>query len=389
MPASSAVPRLTVRTLLGVPELRLTVAAGAEGLDRPLRWAHSTELLDPSPYLRGGELVLTVGAGLTTPSRCEDFANAVVRGGASAIGYGCGDVLPAPPDALVAACERRQLPLLEVPPDVPFVAFTEWLAERLAQAHDQRAARVSAGRLIELVRADLAAPAALRPVLLAVGVDPDGPLVVAARSLQGDTGLDEAFADGDWHGNDSPYRGSDDAGGTNDAEKPRGAVLVAVTQNHVLLLGDERAVLAAVEPEPRSPWRVSGSHELGRLTVALVEAERALVSGGSQPRVVRHAELSTLSALLERLPVDVLRPFVDELAAPLLAHDRDHHSDLVRTLDAFVAAGGSVTDTARALYLHPNSVRLRLQRVRSLTGRDPMALDDLIALRIALVAAAQ
>ncbi|MGN6688689.1 MAG: PucR family transcriptional regulator [Actinomycetales bacterium] len=367
MPASSAVPRLTVRTLLGVPELRLTVAAGAEGLDRPLRWAHSTELLDPSPYLRGGELVLTVGAGLTTPSRCEDFANAVVRGGASAIGYGCGDVLPAPPDALVAACERRQLPLLEVPPDVPFVAFTEWLAERLAQAHDQRAARVSAGRLIELVRADLAAPAALRPVLLAVGVDPDGPLVVAARSLHGDTGLDEAFANGDWH---------------------RG-VLVAVTQNHVLLLGDEPAVLAAVEPEPRSPWGVSGAHELGRLTLALVEAERALASGGSQPRVVRHAELSTLAALLERLPLDVLRPFVDELAAPLLAHDRDHHSDLVRTLDAFVAAGGSVTETARALYLHPNSVRLRLQRVRLLTGRDPMALDDLIALRIALVAAAQ
>lgn len=381
MTSQLAAPRLTVRSLLAVPGWELSVVAGEQGLDRPLRWAHSTELLDPRPYLRGGELVLTVGVGLTTPERCAEFASAVAGGGGSAIGYGCGDVLPWPPEALVEECGRLGLPLLCVPPDVPFVAFTEWLAEQLAQAHDRRAARESAGRLIDLVREGLAAPAALVPILQSSAVEADAPLVVALRRR-----TEEVTAEAE----------------SEDVE-PAG-VLVATTPRHVVLLGGPAEVAAALEPPEaadeaaerapaasggtaRGHWGVSEAHELARVATALTEAERALASATAVRSVVRHAELTTLSALLDRLPPDALRPFVDELAAPLIAYDQEHHSDLVKTLDAFVTANGSVADAARALYLHPNSVRLRLQRIRALTGRDPLALDDLIALRIACMAA--
>ena len=60
---------LTVRELLR--DLDVHVRAGAESLDAPVRWVHISELEDPTPWLSGGELLLTTGLQLgdeATPS---------------------------------------------------------------------------------------------------------------------------------------------------------------------------------------------------------------------------------------------------------------------------------------------------------------------------------
>jgi hypothetical protein len=58
--------------------------------------------------------------------------------------------------------------------------------------------------------------------------------------------------------------------------------------------------------------------------------------------------------------------------------------ELLETLDAFFAAGGVLESAARALYVHPNTVRYRLRRVGEVTGCVPLAPRDAFALRIAL-----
>ena len=50
---------LTVRELVG--DLELPLLAGDAGLDLPVRWVHMSELLDPTPWLSGGEVLLTTG----------------------------------------------------------------------------------------------------------------------------------------------------------------------------------------------------------------------------------------------------------------------------------------------------------------------------------------
>ena len=42
-------------------ELDVRLLAGESGLDLPVRWVHISELLDPTPWLSGGELLLTTG----------------------------------------------------------------------------------------------------------------------------------------------------------------------------------------------------------------------------------------------------------------------------------------------------------------------------------------
>jgi hypothetical protein len=58
--------------------------------------------------------------------------------------------------------------------------------------------------------------------------------------------------------------------------------------------------------------------------------------------------------------------------------------ELLETLDAFFAAGGVLESAARALYVHPNTVRYRLKRVAEVTGLAPLNPRDAFALRVAL-----
>ena len=52
---------LTVADILETEALRLTLRGGLAGVERPVRWVHISELEDPTPWLRGGELLLTTG----------------------------------------------------------------------------------------------------------------------------------------------------------------------------------------------------------------------------------------------------------------------------------------------------------------------------------------
>jgi hypothetical protein len=58
--------------------------------------------------------------------------------------------------------------------------------------------------------------------------------------------------------------------------------------------------------------------------------------------------------------------------------------ELLETLDAFFATGGVLESAARALFVHPNTVRYRLRRVTELTGLAPLSGRDAYSLRVAL-----
>jgi hypothetical protein len=58
--------------------------------------------------------------------------------------------------------------------------------------------------------------------------------------------------------------------------------------------------------------------------------------------------------------------------------------ELLETLDGFFAASGVLESAARALFVHPNTVRYRLRRVTEITGLSALAARDALALRVAL-----
>ena len=76
--------------------------------------------------------------------------------------------------------------------------------------------------------------------------------------------------------------------------------------------------------------------------------------------------------------------FVDQTLGPLVEYDYRRRGELVKTLEAFFAADGSVKRAGEALFAHPHTVAYRLKQVESLTGwslRDP---EDKLRIQLAL-----
>jgi len=70
-----------------------------------------------------------------------------------------------------------------------------------------------------------------------------------------------------------------------------------------------------------------------------------------------------------------LQRFHEETVAPLVEYDDQYETELVRTLETFLAADGNVARTAERLFTHRHTVRYRLDRVRELSGLDVGSTD--------------
>ena len=108
-----------------IRDLDVRLVAGEEGLDRPVRWVHISELADPTPWLSGGELLLTTGMNLAADDEQRAFVERLAAHDLAGLGLGVGFAHPETPAALRAAAAELGFPLFEVPYEVPFIALTE------------------------------------------------------------------------------------------------------------------------------------------------------------------------------------------------------------------------------------------------------------------------
>src|SRR6202049_2947871 len=108
------------------------------------------------------------------------------------------------------------------------------------------------------------------------------------------------------------------------------------------------------------------------------------------PSPVKNVRPEVVAAILDRLgAIAGADSSAAELARllliPLEREDGERGNNLTATLRAYYACGARVDKTADALFLHRNSVRYRLDRIRSLIGLDIDQPRVIAALTVALV----
>ena len=217
--------------------------------------------------------------------------------------------------------------------------------------------RERTGELLHLVSQRLASAAALEPVVHATGLATDGVVFSAwpsgaARLIAATLGAVPALV----------------------GETPALAILLTNSEDTVLTVAETLGLTCGY----------SRSVPLSESTRALGEAIAAFDLAQRRGGPVGPSGLTTAEGLLAQQPSDRLTPFVDRLLEPLLQSDRERRTPYVATLRSYFDNNGSLVDTARAEFLHVNTVRHRLERIRELTGRDPFDLHDRIDLVIAL-----
>jgi purine catabolism regulator len=178
---------LTVRGLAS--EMGLELAAGEAGADAPVRWVHISELPDPTPWLSGGELLLTTGIQLDTDKRQREFVRLLAGHHLAGLGFGTGFDHDALPAALVEEATGLGFPVFEVPYELPFIALTEKAFTRLVNEQYEVLQRGIAihKRLERLVLEESGLDEVVRALAAATGG------AVSVLSGRGDTISSKAF----------------------------------------------------------------------------------------------------------------------------------------------------------------------------------------------------
>lgn len=118
-------------------EFGARLLAGEAAVDTALRWAHTSELLDPTPFLSGGELLLTNGLQLTDAETQRAYVERLATKHLAGLGVGTGAGLDEVPPAMRAAADDHALPLYEIPYEVPFIAITERAFRAIADEQNE------------------------------------------------------------------------------------------------------------------------------------------------------------------------------------------------------------------------------------------------------------
>ncbi|MFJ4724299.1 MULTISPECIES: PucR family transcriptional regulator [Streptomyces] len=143
----------TLASLVHHSALKLTVRAGEDRLDVPVRWAHVSELADPVPYMEGGELLLITALKLDAedPEAMRRYVRRLAAAGVVGLGFAVGVNYEETPKALVDAAAEEGLPLLEVPRRTPFLAISKAVSAAIA-ADQYRAVTAGFAAQRELTR---------------------------------------------------------------------------------------------------------------------------------------------------------------------------------------------------------------------------------------------
>jgi purine catabolism regulator len=389
---------LTVESLLA--ELDLTLATGEDSAQVNVRWVHSTELLDPTPWLRGGELLLTTGLQLQGAKPQREFVERLAEREIAGLGFGTGFVHKKVPAAILNTARKLSFPLFEVPYELPFIAVTERVFAQLLNERYELLQRNMAGDVLAealtgrlypdelqarlrpfgigesaavlafalrepagaastleaiLERAGAHSLVALRNGLLCAVIDCDGPAAIGAPVVAREASTAVS----------SPSGGKDDP---------------------VELAGRIRRELQGRFGEVRAAAsRAAPTHNLRRsFHEARCALEAVRLANGSAPEVASHKDLGAFQLLLSLQDDDALASYCQSVLGPVEGDEGEYGDELLRSLDVFIEQNGHWERAAQALYCHRHTLRYRIKRVEALTGRDFSHARDRIEFWLAL-----
>jgi GAF domain-containing protein len=333
-----------------------------------------------------GELLAGEDAGPdrpdASPAVAGAVADAVASGRSVATGSGLVAAALARTEHVATLVLRRDEPLdLAGRRTLERGALVTALVLLFARSVTDAEERLGGQLLADLLESDPASRERLRDRVRRHSASLDGPVVVAAATVDG---ADRHRAS---RAAVALARRSSGLAGEH-----RGAVVVVVPSEDPHQVGDDlRAAVA--ELGGVATVGVAGTSDAlhgDRLVTAHHEARRCLdtlVRLGRRGAVSDPAGLGVARLLLGDNDREQVAAFIEASIGPVRAWDDRRGTGLVATLEAWFASGGHLKDTATALHVHPNTVTQRLERIGELLGagwREPeRSLDLQLALRLA------
>jgi purine catabolism regulator len=369
---------LTVESLIA--ELGLTLVSGLQSAQAHVRWVHSTELIDPTPWLKGGELLLTTGIQLDGPKAQRELIERLADHEIAGLGFGTGFTHRKLPAALVTAARKRAFPLFEVPYELPFIAITERAFAQLVNERYEMLQRNMVGDVLAEALTGHLYPEELQARLRPFGIGEQ--VAVLAFSTPDPTAaaalLERILEREEVHNLVAIRAGLlcavIDADGLGDGQSP-----IELARKLRGELAERFGTIAAAAS------RAARTHSL-RLSFheARCALEAVRLQNGDAPEVASYKDLGAFQLLLSLQDDDALISYCRGVLGPVEQGEGEYGDELLRSLDVFIEHNGHWERAANALYCHRHTLRYRIRRVEQLTGRDFSQARDRIEFWLAL-----
>jgi purine catabolism regulator len=95
-------------------------------------------------------------------------------------------------------------------------------------------------------------------------------------------------------------------------------------------------------------------------------------------------DLGVYQLILSLADREKLLSFTERTLGALLEYDMRQHADLIKTLEAFFACHGNLSQTAEMLIVHRNTLLYRMNRINEIAGIDLNRPETRLALHLAL-----
>ncbi|MCL4458295.1 MAG: PucR family transcriptional regulator ligand-binding domain-containing protein [Chloroflexi bacterium] len=126
---------------------------------------------------------------------------------------------------------------------------------------------------------------------------------------------------------------------------------------------------------------------VAEIQTAYREAEQTLQVGRmvwDTSTIIEYEQLGIYQLFLHRDGREEIDRYWDRYIAKIEEVDRKHNSDLIRTLEELFRRNGNRSRTARALYIHRNTLDQRLAKIEKICGLDLENADDRLKLQLGL-----
>ena len=368
---------LTVESLIA--ELGLELSSGQGSAKAHVRWVHITELIDPTPWLKGGELLLTTGIQLKGPKVQHELVQRLAEHEIAGLGFGTGFAHKKVPTALVNAARKLDFPVFEIPYELPFIAITERVFAQLVDERYELLQRSMAGDVLAEALTGNLYPEELQAKLRPFGIGEQAAVLAFSTSdpAVGAPLLERAL----------------ERAGVHSLVAIRAGLLCAVIDidgvepDPIELAGRVRTELQTRLGEVRvAASRPAATHSL-RLSFhearCALEAAR-LRNGETTEAIASYKDLGAFQLLLSLQDDDALMSYCRGVLGPVEQGEGDYGDELLRSLDVFIENNGHWEKAAGELYCHRHTLRYRIRRIEQLTGRDFNSARDRIEFWLAL-----
>ena len=370
------------------------VLAGAAHLDRVIRWVYVAEamknVLEPLNWISENELFVITGAHIQDNLEgilfqlIKNSITKQVAGIVISMGY-----IKEIPKPVVELADQIGMPLLAIPWKLGLSSFSKTICTAIVEESMERDSDnstvlqlFSGQRLSPEIQLRLGSRLGFEEnaIYICVALEQSGTLLTRNESLE----LRDAIID--------LFRRRLQMNRFSSLWSKMDNYIVAIIRvesnsDHLYSALDSCIRLAA-EKYPELHIRVgmgSPAEGFGKIPQSYYQSKLALKVPYTE-NVIRFHDTGMYSFLLTAFDETSLGNFHQELFEPILSYDKYHSSELYKTICAYISCDTNLTETAKVMHVHENTVKYRIKKIEALMEMDLKHLENLSTIAVGIKA---